>query len=350
MLPSMNSMMAWFPSRRAQWSSSHLIFCAGSSIRDDTRTGRRLTWNDLSATRAERLAERTAANVATASTSVPMAVAKVAMVAQLIVAMTIRAGYGRGRRRRAPRRRGRRPRWRIRSRSRRRDRGWSSAGRLCPCSIISRSSALISQRALPSTTPCSSPSVAGVSWSSGLPSATGSPRTPRSGSATTDRRRIPGDAHRVHRARPGRRARLLRRRPRHGRGGCSTSPGCGPSTTRTITERSYATRTGTTSKRCATPLNDPAPADRSGRSVGRRLRLQPYSALKWFSPAVQTSCWVAGSVHVAREADGSRLLRHVEHHAVRRILTTRRNAVPSHAFGILERDVARAGLRRRSLV
>ena len=44
-----------------------------------------LTKKPLSATRAARLAERTAANVATASTRVPIAVAKVAVVVQSIV-------------------------------------------------------------------------------------------------------------------------------------------------------------------------------------------------------------------------------------------------------------------------
>ncbi len=53
-----------------------------------TRTGRRFTLNDSSAMRAERFEERTAAKVATASTSVPMAVANVATVAQSVVAIT----------------------------------------------------------------------------------------------------------------------------------------------------------------------------------------------------------------------------------------------------------------------
>ena len=53
-----------------------------------TRTGRRFTWNASSAIRAERFEERTAEKVATASTSVPTAVAKDAMVAQSVVAIT----------------------------------------------------------------------------------------------------------------------------------------------------------------------------------------------------------------------------------------------------------------------
>ena len=57
-----------------------------------TRTGRRFTRYEASATRADRLAERTAAKVANARTSVPMAVAKVAIVAQSVVARTICAG------------------------------------------------------------------------------------------------------------------------------------------------------------------------------------------------------------------------------------------------------------------
>ena len=85
MLPSTNSMMDWLPSTAVQWSSTHLIFCTGSSRREVTRTGRRFTRYDASATRADRLAERTAAKVATARTSVPMAVANVAIVAQSVV-------------------------------------------------------------------------------------------------------------------------------------------------------------------------------------------------------------------------------------------------------------------------
>ena len=45
MLPSTSSTLARFPSSRAQWSSTQRIFWTGSSRRDVTRTGRRLTWN-----------------------------------------------------------------------------------------------------------------------------------------------------------------------------------------------------------------------------------------------------------------------------------------------------------------
>ena len=49
-----------------------------------------LTWNAASATRADRFADLMEANVAIASTSVPMAVANEAMVAQSVDANTIR--------------------------------------------------------------------------------------------------------------------------------------------------------------------------------------------------------------------------------------------------------------------
>ena len=55
-----------------------------------TSSGRRLTWYDASATRAARLAERTAAKVAMARTSVPNAVARVATVAQASVTLDSR--------------------------------------------------------------------------------------------------------------------------------------------------------------------------------------------------------------------------------------------------------------------
>ena len=76
--------VAWLPSSRAQWSSTQRIFWTGSSRREVTRTGRRFTWNAASAIRAERFEERTAEKVATASTSVPRAVANDAMVAQSV--------------------------------------------------------------------------------------------------------------------------------------------------------------------------------------------------------------------------------------------------------------------------
>ena len=60
-----------------------MIFCSGSTpSRDWTSSGRRCSWSASSAIRAERLDERTAANVATASTSVPPAVASDEIVAQ----------------------------------------------------------------------------------------------------------------------------------------------------------------------------------------------------------------------------------------------------------------------------
>src|SRR5580692_4430186 len=89
MLPSSaSSTLASLPPTCDQWSPTQVTFCTGSSSFDDTSTGRRLTRNPASATRAALLAERTAANVATASTSVPMAVANVATVVQSIVSNT----------------------------------------------------------------------------------------------------------------------------------------------------------------------------------------------------------------------------------------------------------------------
>ena len=59
-----------------------MILCLGSSSRDWTSSGRRCSWSAISAIRAERFDERTAANVATASTSVPPAVASEEIVTQ----------------------------------------------------------------------------------------------------------------------------------------------------------------------------------------------------------------------------------------------------------------------------
>src|SRR5579859_8009565 len=59
-----------------------MIFCGGSSRRDGIRIGRSPTSRLCSAARAERLAERTEENVATASTSVPPAVASEEIVTQ----------------------------------------------------------------------------------------------------------------------------------------------------------------------------------------------------------------------------------------------------------------------------
>ena len=61
----------------------NMIFCLGSSRRDCTRSGRRCSCNATSAMRAERLEDRTAENVAAASTSVPTAVANEEITTQL---------------------------------------------------------------------------------------------------------------------------------------------------------------------------------------------------------------------------------------------------------------------------
>ena len=55
-------------------------------------TGRNLTSSDRSAVRTARLAERTEAKVATASTSVPPAVAREEIVAQSVTRLSLRTG------------------------------------------------------------------------------------------------------------------------------------------------------------------------------------------------------------------------------------------------------------------
>ena len=67
-------------------SSPKRIRSVGSSSRDGIRTGRRPASSDRSATRAERLADLTELNVATASTSVPPAVASEEIVTQSAMA------------------------------------------------------------------------------------------------------------------------------------------------------------------------------------------------------------------------------------------------------------------------
>ncbi|MGO9908594.1 MAG: hypothetical protein ACLP4R_21015 [Solirubrobacteraceae bacterium] len=63
-----------------------MIFCSGSTpSRDWTSSGRRCSWRANSAIRAARFDERTAANVATASTSVPAPVASEEIVSQLAI-------------------------------------------------------------------------------------------------------------------------------------------------------------------------------------------------------------------------------------------------------------------------
>src|SRR2546423_8064132 len=62
--------------------STNVTSSAGSSAREGTSTGRSPIINDRSATRAERLAERPAANVAMARTRAPPAVASDEIVTQ----------------------------------------------------------------------------------------------------------------------------------------------------------------------------------------------------------------------------------------------------------------------------
>src|SRR5664280_298155 len=70
------------PCRAALWKSLHRTFCTGSSPSDGMSRGRRPVSRPSSAMRAERLDERTAAKVESASTRVPPAVANDAMVDQ----------------------------------------------------------------------------------------------------------------------------------------------------------------------------------------------------------------------------------------------------------------------------
>src|SRR5262245_49825125 len=90
----MASSVAWAtarpPSRRSTWPSCQSTFWAGSWSRLGTSNGRTPASRASSATRAARLAERTDAKVAAASTSVPAAVASEATVGQ----SAIPAGYG----------------------------------------------------------------------------------------------------------------------------------------------------------------------------------------------------------------------------------------------------------------
>src|SRR6266536_4680441 len=73
----------------AQWLSAHMILSEGSSSREGTSTGRSPASNVRSAVRAARLAERTEANVPTASTSVAPAVASDEMVAQSVMPQSL---------------------------------------------------------------------------------------------------------------------------------------------------------------------------------------------------------------------------------------------------------------------
>jgi len=89
MLPSTSSMEALPPLSFDQWSSTHMILSDGSSSRDGTSTGRSPASNARSAVRAARLAERTEANVPTASTRVAPAVASDAIVAQSVMPLSL---------------------------------------------------------------------------------------------------------------------------------------------------------------------------------------------------------------------------------------------------------------------
>ena len=82
MIPSTSSTVPRPPSSVALWRSCHRILSGGSSGRVGRSSGRRPASRLRSAVRAARLAERTEAKVAAASTSVPAAVASEAIVGQ----------------------------------------------------------------------------------------------------------------------------------------------------------------------------------------------------------------------------------------------------------------------------
>src|SRR4051794_24035812 len=100
MLPSTASTAARPPSIFTQWSSKKPTFCGASSNRDGTNTGLSPASRARSVARAERLAERTDANVAAASTSVPPAVASAEIVVQSATGAILKVFCWR--RRRAP--------------------------------------------------------------------------------------------------------------------------------------------------------------------------------------------------------------------------------------------------------
>ena len=98
MVPSAISTSARPPPTPARCPSDHIAFSAGSWGRDGTSTGPRFTGRIPSAARVARLAERTEAKVANASTSVPPAVANDDTVTQLVTVRRIRRPCGPGHR------------------------------------------------------------------------------------------------------------------------------------------------------------------------------------------------------------------------------------------------------------
>ncbi len=84
----------WPPSTRNQCWSKNETFSGGSWRRDATSSGRSPASSEPSAARAARLAERTDANVAMPSTSVPPAVANEEISAQSIGRNGSRTGGG----------------------------------------------------------------------------------------------------------------------------------------------------------------------------------------------------------------------------------------------------------------
>src|SRR3954463_4055821 len=88
-MPSSCTATPWPPSTRNQRCSENGTFSTGSVRRDPTSTGRIPANRLRSATRAERFDDRTAENVASASTSVPPAVASDEIVAQSVIASNL---------------------------------------------------------------------------------------------------------------------------------------------------------------------------------------------------------------------------------------------------------------------
>ena len=91
-MPSVCSATARPPAMRNHRRSWKSTFSSGSPSRDGTSTGRRPASRARSATRAERFDDRTALNVAAASTSVPPAVASEEMVDPVGHGRNLRAG------------------------------------------------------------------------------------------------------------------------------------------------------------------------------------------------------------------------------------------------------------------
>ena len=89
-MPSVCSTAARPPAALSQRPSTNISFCTGSSSREGASTGRRCSCSAVSAMRADRFDERTAANVATASASVPAPVSSEEIVVQSVARNILR--------------------------------------------------------------------------------------------------------------------------------------------------------------------------------------------------------------------------------------------------------------------